>query len=268
MTRGGWPGHCWPLPAAAAAPWVPVGAGPPPGHFRNQAEPGAEPGRAARADATRRRADLVGTDSPIDHAAASTHMNVRGHGEYGMASYEVLVAATRTPGAFLEEPIGQLLPGYYADLVIVDSNPLQRSSRRYPPTRRAPRTGSTTLTTSRNAPGVVASADHARIISRRGCGGCLLSWRQRTGRGFCAIAEGLTRDYIPSPSAHDPSRNGHRCGIAWNPGAPGLRLFTVEDSRAGSTFRCQPAVWAASKKARSRRVASVKKRRSGHEPTA
>jgi site-specific DNA recombinase len=36
------------------------------------------------------------------------------------------------------------------------------------------------------------------------------------GHGFYAIAEGLTRDRIPSPSAHDPARNRHRCGIAWN----------------------------------------------------
>jgi Tol biopolymer transport system component len=69
---------------------------------------------------------MVGTDSPIDHTAVSTHMNMRGMAKYGMSPYEVLVAATRTPGAFLEEPIGQLLPGYYADLVIVDGNPLQR----------------------------------------------------------------------------------------------------------------------------------------------
>jgi recombinase len=34
--------------------------------------------------------------------------------------------------------------------------------------------------------------------------------------GFYAIAEGLTRDGIPSPSAHDPGRNRHGCGIAWN----------------------------------------------------
>jgi DNA invertase Pin-like site-specific DNA recombinase len=36
------------------------------------------------------------------------------------------------------------------------------------------------------------------------------------GRGFYAISEGLTRDGIPSPSAHDPARNSHRCGVAWN----------------------------------------------------
>jgi Recombinase len=33
--------------------------------------------------------------------------------------------------------------------------------------------------------------------------------------GIYAIAEGLTRDGIPCPSAHDPGRNRHRCGIAW-----------------------------------------------------
>ena len=36
------------------------------------------------------------------------------------------------------------------------------------------------------------------------------------GRGLKAIAEGLTRDDIPSPSAYDPARNKHRCGIAWS----------------------------------------------------
>src|SRR5215469_11769060 len=36
------------------------------------------------------------------------------------------------------------------------------------------------------------------------------------GSGLYAIAEGLTRDGIPSPSAHDPGRNSHRSGIAWS----------------------------------------------------
>jgi site-specific DNA recombinase len=30
------------------------------------------------------------------------------------------------------------------------------------------------------------------------------------GRGYFAIAQGLTADGIPSPSAHDPARNRHR----------------------------------------------------------
>jgi site-specific DNA recombinase len=39
------------------------------------------------------------------------------------------------------------------------------------------------------------------------------------GRGIFAIAEILTADGIPSPSAHDPGRNRHRCGIAWSKSA-------------------------------------------------
>jgi site-specific DNA recombinase len=36
------------------------------------------------------------------------------------------------------------------------------------------------------------------------------------GHGFYAIAEGLTRDGISCPSAHDRARIRHRCGVAWN----------------------------------------------------
>jgi site-specific DNA recombinase len=36
-----------------------------------------------------------------------------------------------------------------------------------------------------------------------------------SGRGLYAIAEGLTRDGIPCPSAHDATRNSHREGVAW-----------------------------------------------------
>jgi len=39
------------------------------------------------------------------------------------------------------------------------------------------------------------------------------------GKGFYAIAEGLTRDEVPSPSAYDRARNPHREGIAWSKGA-------------------------------------------------
>ena len=37
--------------------------------------------------------------------------------------------------------------------------------------------------------------------------------------GLYAIAEHLTGDGIPCPSAHDPARNRHRCGIAWSKSA-------------------------------------------------
>jgi site-specific DNA recombinase len=39
------------------------------------------------------------------------------------------------------------------------------------------------------------------------------------GFGIYAIAERLTADGIPCPSAHDPARNPHRCGLAWSKSA-------------------------------------------------
>jgi hypothetical protein len=39
------------------------------------------------------------------------------------------------------------------------------------------------------------------------------------GYGMFAIAEGLTRDDIPCPSAHDRARNRHRDGLAWSKSA-------------------------------------------------
>ncbi|WP_325050218.1 recombinase family protein [Actinomadura craniellae] len=39
------------------------------------------------------------------------------------------------------------------------------------------------------------------------------------GRGLFDIAEDLTRQGIPSPSASDPTRNRHRCQIAWSKSA-------------------------------------------------
>lgn len=39
------------------------------------------------------------------------------------------------------------------------------------------------------------------------------------GHGIYAIAQGLTRDGIPCPSAHDHQRNRHRSGTAWSKSA-------------------------------------------------
>ncbi|WP_410819263.1 recombinase family protein [Micromonospora sp. 050-3] len=36
------------------------------------------------------------------------------------------------------------------------------------------------------------------------------------GYGLFAIAEGLTANHVPCPSAHDRARNRHRSGIAWS----------------------------------------------------
>jgi adenine deaminase len=67
---------------------------------------------------------ITGTDSPIDHTAVSTHMNLRALVKYGLTPYEALTTATRVPGEFLEEPLGQIKPGMYADLAFLGGDPL------------------------------------------------------------------------------------------------------------------------------------------------
>ena len=67
---------------------------------------------------------ITGTDSPIDHTAVSTHMNLRAMVKYGLTPYEALSTATRVPGEFLEEPLGQIKPGMYADLTFLGGDPL------------------------------------------------------------------------------------------------------------------------------------------------
>jgi hypothetical protein len=39
------------------------------------------------------------------------------------------------------------------------------------------------------------------------------------GYGIFAIAEGLTANHVPCPSAHDRARNPHRSGVAWSKSA-------------------------------------------------
>lgn len=86
------------------------------------------------------------------------------------------------------------------------------------------------------------------------------------GLGYYAIAEQLTRDGVPSPAAHDPARNPHRDGRAWNkhavrailqnPRYTGYQvwnrqrrdevLLDVQDVAAGYTTRLrwnQPDAW-------------------------
>jgi hypothetical protein len=67
---------------------------------------------------------ITGTDSPIDHTAVSTHMNLRAMVTYGLTPYEALVTATSAPGRYLDEPLGRIAPGMYADLTVVGGNPL------------------------------------------------------------------------------------------------------------------------------------------------
>ncbi|GIJ29107.1 putative recombinase [Micromonospora qiuiae] len=44
------------------------------------------------------------------------------------------------------------------------------------------------------------------------------------GYGIFAIAEGLTGNHVPCPSAHDRARNPHRSGVAWSKSAVGVIL--------------------------------------------
>ncbi|MFC7533920.1 amidohydrolase family protein [Actinoplanes sp. GCM10030250] len=67
---------------------------------------------------------ITGTDSPIAPNAVSTHLNLRAMVAYGMTPYEALSTATRIPGEFLEEPLGLIAPGHYADLAVLGGNPL------------------------------------------------------------------------------------------------------------------------------------------------
>ncbi|HEV7896555.1 MAG TPA: amidohydrolase family protein [Planosporangium sp.] len=68
---------------------------------------------------------LTGTDSPIALTAVSTHLNLRAMVKYGLTPYEALTTATRVPGEFLGEPVGQIRPGMYADLVVLGGDPLE-----------------------------------------------------------------------------------------------------------------------------------------------
>jgi Tol biopolymer transport system component len=67
---------------------------------------------------------ITGTDSPIDHTAVSTHMNLRAMVKYGMTPYEALTTATRNAGDVLGEPLGRIAPGHYADIAVLGGDPL------------------------------------------------------------------------------------------------------------------------------------------------
>ncbi len=53
-------------------------------------------------------------------------MNLRAMVRYGMTPYEALVTATSASGEYLGELVGIVAPGAYADLVVVDGDPLVR----------------------------------------------------------------------------------------------------------------------------------------------
>ncbi|RSN09271.1 amidohydrolase [Nonomuraea sp. WAC 01424] len=68
----------------------------------------------------------AGTDAPIDHLGISLHMNLRAMVKYGLTPRETLTAATSTSGAYLGLPLGRIAKGMYADLAVIDGDPLSR----------------------------------------------------------------------------------------------------------------------------------------------
>lgn len=67
---------------------------------------------------------ITGTDSPIANNVVSTHMNLRAMVRYGLTPHEAMVTATSEPGRFLNEPIGRIEPGMFADISVLGGNPL------------------------------------------------------------------------------------------------------------------------------------------------
>ncbi|HEX8933296.1 MAG TPA: recombinase family protein, partial [Pseudonocardiaceae bacterium] len=63
------------------------------------------------------------------------------------------------------------------------------------------------------------------------------------GIGIYALAQRLTSDGIPSPSAYDPDRNTHRCGLAWSKSAVRCPSATSSTSMSDSCFRCLFHTW-------------------------
>jgi hypothetical protein len=67
---------------------------------------------------------VTGTDSPIDHTAVSTHMNLRAMVRYGLTPWQAMVSATAAAGTLLGEPLGRVRPGMLADLAVLGGDPL------------------------------------------------------------------------------------------------------------------------------------------------
>lgn len=65
-----------------------------------------------------------GTDAPIDHLAISLHMNLRAMVKYGVSTLDALRSVTSVTGKVLRQPVGRIAKGMYADLVILDGDPL------------------------------------------------------------------------------------------------------------------------------------------------
>ncbi|MDI2027787.1 amidohydrolase family protein [Saccharopolyspora sp. TS4A08] len=69
---------------------------------------------------------IAGTDSPLDNIAVSLHMNLRAMVAHGFTPHEALTTATRNPARWLglQGELGEIRPGAYADLILVEGDPL------------------------------------------------------------------------------------------------------------------------------------------------
>ncbi|WP_207229783.1 amidohydrolase family protein [Krasilnikovia cinnamomea] len=69
---------------------------------------------------------ITGTDAPLDHLAIALHMNLRAMVRFGFTPYEALTTATANPARSLglAGRLGVVAPGAFADLAIVDGDPL------------------------------------------------------------------------------------------------------------------------------------------------
>ncbi|MCE6995290.1 amidohydrolase family protein [Saccharothrix sp. S26] len=69
---------------------------------------------------------ICGTDAPLDNVATATHQNLRAMVAFGFTPLEALTTATRNPAEWLglSGQVGSLRPGAYADITLVEGNPL------------------------------------------------------------------------------------------------------------------------------------------------
>lgn len=72
---------------------------------------------------------VTGTDSPIDFNGISLHMNLRAMVRYGLTPVQALTTATRFAGELLRQPLGVISPGMFADLVVLEGDPLMDISQ-------------------------------------------------------------------------------------------------------------------------------------------